>query len=865
MPDEFELKGKVKLDTSDLDKLPDKAGKAAEKAAKKIAKSGLTASANEIATQRLSRAENLRKFGPGVAGRERGGRELSQDLDAVYMRQWKAAKKAGLVAETRGEVAARLGLAATEKKTKAVKATTATELKTRELSQSLNNAYMRQWRAAQKAGTQALTRGEVASSLGLPIVSTRGANLASAMAGASTSTVVAHRKAAVAKIATALTAAATVATVKGAKAIGAAPLPPAAIKPLAVLRMAALTAIAGGPTSGGGGGLAAAGAGGAVGGGGGGLAARIAAAGVAARLGALPVKAAAVAAAGIGGGGPGHRPTAVGGASGSIGAGLFRGMATAISRGSGVGVPFLSLSPVFIGASVAASAFVMILKQSISHVHELATAIGSLRQVSGGSLRAVADLAISARQFGVTTPEVTAGVSELRKAQTELSPAFQMLGIDIRDVNGRLKDGNVLMKEAQGIISSIKDPAAQAGAAYSLFGDAYQNLMPYLRQTPSVMKANASSIKLQTDAALQAVAADEAFHRNAVNFDKGKSGFFEGIGTNIAALLGGLLDAKDKLGEARDRLAAGVKAADETRARGGTQEQIIAARDNAVKELQAQQDAARAIAPTDIGVSGVLNSTAPFAKLAASAIDARTQVDALNQSILAIGQQRLQIAFSIGQAEKQIANTQFEQQQALANQAQDRAMQLAEQIAALTITLNEFRAAEQSAAIRAREQEKSFFAFRPDNALVRANQEIRYQRDRAQEIARNVRINEIAAEQLANQKEIADFELKNLDRQQTNTAQALALYNLTHPDVIKESENSLIDLQRAVLDAQTAAGLSHMTLDVTVNAADFNAEENAKIKAIILQTLGEAAGQAISIVRAQSKRVPVPGRVGGPQ
>jgi len=249
--------------------------------------------------------------------------------------------------------------------------------------------------------------------------------------------------------------------------------------------------------------------------------------------------------------------------------------------------------------------------------------------------------------------------------------------------------------------------------------------------------------------------------------------------------------------------------------------------------------------------------------VASAALQARQESDALNQSLLQLGRQRLDIAFQLQYAEKQYQNTLFEQQQQLSNMAQDRAMQLAEQIAALTISLNEFNKAEFSAAVRAREEEKSFFAFRPDNALRRANEQIRYDRDRAQLIDRNERLNALQREQLDHQQEVAAFELQNIDRQEKLTADQLALFNLTHGDLDKASDTAIMNLQAALIEQSLAGNQSTVNLKITLDSPDFTEEENRRIREAILRVVAETGADAINKLR--QRRPATVNRIGGPQ
>lgn len=545
--------------------------------------------------------------------------------------------------------------------------------------------------------------------------------------------------------------------------------------------------------------------------------------------------------------GAGQRPTAVGGTSGSIGAGIFRGLAQEFGSLTGIGIPFLSLSPTFIAASAAASALSIALVKALSSVSELANGIRNLRQEAGGSLSAVSKLAATGRQFGVDTTDVASAVGAMRSRIEQGNPAVRRLGISLTDTAGVAKSYTQIFGEVQDVISQIKDPTLQASVAQDVFGDSYRKILPLLQQSTAVVRANAAAINTQARAGEAAVKQEDEFNRRVKSGENTWNQFWEGFGKNTVSALGFWADTFDKIQKNQEQDAASQTAVREAQIKGLGEAEVLAAGRAARARVAAEQTARTAITPTDIATAPEL-AVERMTALAAAAMDARQQSDQLNQSLLNIGQQRIQIAFQIGMAERNIANTVFDQQQSLANMAQDRAMHLQETVAALTISLNEFNKAEFTAEVRAREEEKSFFAFRPDNALRRANEQIRYDRDRAQLIARNERTNQLAADQLANQKEIADFELANLARQEIITSRNLELFNLTHEDIATQSDISFRQLEAAIIAQRNLN--STQNIHILLEAPGFSAEENQRIRDIAIKVIGEAAGAAIGLVRS---------------
>jgi hypothetical protein len=274
----------------------------------------------------------------------------------------------------------------------------------------------------------------------------------------------------------------------------------------------------------------------------------------------------------------GRRPAAFGGQSGSPLAGFFRGFLQQATAGTGLGVPFLSLSPTFIGASVAASAFVLSIKKALQAVEELANGIVQLRAIAGGTLTQTSQLVATARQFGVGADTVAQGVEAIRKRAVENDPVFKRLGIDVRDTAGNVKDAGTLFMETQRAISQIKSPTLQAAAAYDAYGDSFQKLMPFLRQTPEVIAANADAIDKQTKAGEAAVAQQEAATRHGNTVKNAVGGLFEFIGTKLEQGGNALADNFEKQAKLFAAEQKGIEAQNKARAEGLSLEDQITAR-----------------------------------------------------------------------------------------------------------------------------------------------------------------------------------------------------------------------------------------------------------------------------------------------
>lgn len=506
--------------------------------------------------------------------------------------------------------------------------------------------------------------------------------------------------------------------------------------------------------------------------------------------------------------------------------GALRGGGMDLLQGTGIRFPFLGLGPAFVGAAIATSAFVSALKSAIGTVFDAGHATMTLS--SGLNLTRIesAQLVATGQQFNVTSDNMDKGLLHLADATKTNYPLFQRLGISVYDSAGKLRSYNDIAADTRRTISQISDPASQAAVAVAVYGDAAAGLKPYWSAAQSQIDASAGSIAAQTTtiaAATQATAQwDSAVGRLGAALAR--------AGQQAAPLVAGMANIIDKVADVKAHPFDAVQAIAGGAANlpgplgfaGQIWQRILGIGGSAMPNPRIAAGLGQGgIAPFAEGTAGAAGAYELGAKAPLS-----TDLEATRASLLGLED----AARSAGQSLLDTEHTRITTQQAIDSMIQDRAMQVAEQTAALTIALGDFSKTEQTAAQRARSQEKSFFAFRPDNALVRADQEIRYQRDLA-----------IARQQQAWQSEA-------LDKQQASLEEHTALLQAEGLDLVSIQQR--LDANSTQLLA-ALAGETNQTLTVTLDGSGIDWTKFGLTREEAIAIITQVAGAAKNTVRSR--------------
>jgi len=123
-----------------------------------------------------------------------------------------------------------------------------------------------------------------------------------------------------------------------------------------------------------------------------------------------------------------------------------------------------------------AGAFAVAMKSAINTADE----IGKAADRVGVTTEALTGLQYAAGLSGASAEQLEAGMSKLNRTIAAGNPAFESMGISVKDVNGNLKSSDQVLKEVAGKFAGYKDGAAKSALAAELFGKEGTKLIPML-------------------------------------------------------------------------------------------------------------------------------------------------------------------------------------------------------------------------------------------------------------------------------------------------------------------------------------------------------------------------------------------------
>lgn len=185
------------------------------------------------------------------------------------------------------------------------------------------------------------------------------------------------------------------------------------------------------------------------------------------------------------------------------------------------------------------------------------------------------------------------------------------------------------------------------------------------------------------------------------------------------------------------------------------------------------------------------------------------QATSLQDRLEGISQSRAARAQAISDREVDAAERRANRLQRIADEESDHQDRLQERREISIRVLGEFRKAELDAAVRAREEEKTFISFRPDTTARDEREEARRQRNIAREAAQNAQAEAREARTAARQREADARAAEREARDEKRIASQLAAIELAHPDI--EAELALARDNLAVAKSIVAAELERIS------------------------------------------------------
>ncbi len=208
-----------------------------------------------------------------------------------------------------------------------------------------------------------------------------------------------------------------------------------------------------------------------------------------------------------------------------------------------------------LGVSLTLGAFAALVKGAIDSADEL----NKLSQKIGISVEALSTLQFAAQlsDVGLDTLKtglkgLSANVTEARAGLGEGAALFQALSISVDDTAGNLKSSDTILLEIADRFASFEDGATKTALAVKLFGKSGMDMIPFLNQGSSgiralMQEAERLGLKLSTETAQAA----EAFNDNLTALKASTSGLGITLATELLAPLRVVTDAiREGQGEA---------------------------------------------------------------------------------------------------------------------------------------------------------------------------------------------------------------------------------------------------------------------------------------------------------------------------
>jgi len=208
-----------------------------------------------------------------------------------------------------------------------------------------------------------------------------------------------------------------------------------------------------------------------------------------------------------------------------------------------------------LGVSLTLGAFAALVKGAIDSADEL----NKLSQKIGISVEALSTLQFAAQLSDVGLQSLQMGLKKLSENATEASAGlgegaqtFAALGVSVKDAAGNLKATDDLLLEIADRFAGFEDGATKTALAVKLFGKSGMDMIPFLNQGSSgiralMQEAERLGLKLSTETAQAA----EAFNDNLTALKASTSGLGITLATELLAPLRVVTDAiREGQGEA---------------------------------------------------------------------------------------------------------------------------------------------------------------------------------------------------------------------------------------------------------------------------------------------------------------------------
>ncbi len=192
--------------------------------------------------------------------------------------------------------------------------------------------------------------------------------------------------------------------------------------------------------------------------------------------------------------------------------------------------------------------------EGIKGAIESAGELDHMAKKTGATVEALSGLKSAAKLSGTSLEEVGGGLQKLSKAMFEAaggsqkqSDLFKMLGIEVTDSSGKLRDSGEVMLDLSKKLDTMDSSTQAVATAQMLLGKRGAQLLPFMQDLADIGELNA---KVTSEMAAEA----DAYEKNLVRLEGRKKSLYNTIAAGLLPVMRDLTDTLVAAGSVTQRL-----------------------------------------------------------------------------------------------------------------------------------------------------------------------------------------------------------------------------------------------------------------------------------------------------------------------
>jgi hypothetical protein len=208
-----------------------------------------------------------------------------------------------------------------------------------------------------------------------------------------------------------------------------------------------------------------------------------------------------------------------------------------------------------IGIGAAVAKFVSLTKAAIDsadHLNDLSQTTGIAAVTLGGIGFAASQAGSSLDSMLPALNKLNVAIAEAEQGNAKAATAFGVLGINVRDSSGKVKDAGQVLVELAAKFETFEDGPRKAALANELFKKGFGELVPLLNEGSESLRKNIEYFRRYSGLTDDVVARSDAFNDELTKINLLSSAFFRHLAGELLPSLQSfstaLLDAEEKAG-----------------------------------------------------------------------------------------------------------------------------------------------------------------------------------------------------------------------------------------------------------------------------------------------------------------------------